>query len=48
MFETFFLALCSLVVVLYLQARFSARRIRRNREETGRNLQAEIALKRRI
>ena len=35
MIELFALALYALVVVLYVQARFAAREIRRNRERLG-------------
>ena len=35
MIEIFALALCALVLVLYVQARFAAREIRRNRERIG-------------
>lgn len=35
MIELFALALCALVLVLYVQARFAAREIRRNRERLG-------------
>lgn len=35
MIETFLVALFTLLIVLYLQARKAAREIRRNREENG-------------
>ena len=43
MIEIFALALCSLVLVLYLQARSAAREIRRNREQPGHRLPAPAA-----
>ena len=36
MIESFVLAVCSLIVALYVQARLSARQIRRNRQENSR------------
>ncbi len=48
MIETFVVALGSLIVVLYVQARLSAREIRRNRAESAPRQRHLLLSKRRI
>lgn len=48
MFETCLLAILSLAIVLYVQARLSAREIRRNRARCARPKMRELVLKRRV
>lgn len=44
MFETFLIALCSLLVALYIQARVAAREIRRNRAKSTENAARNFVL----
>ena len=48
MIETFLIALCSLFVALYIQARLAAREIRRNRIESPLPPAQNLILKRRV
>lgn len=48
MIENFVLALCTLMVVLYFQARRAARRIRRQRSNCRTPLRGDLVLKRRV